>query len=673
MIGRDDDIDTVERLLRAGARAVTLTGPGGVGKTSLALEAARRVDSAFPGGIYFVALEEVTDLAGAWPVIASALGAEESTDAGASVVATLRARRALVVLDNMEQLRDAALLVNEMLEASPVAILATSRGPLRITFEQQYPVSPVAPDAAITLFERAAQRVRPGFVVDAAVADEVADICSALDGLPLAIELVASRIRHLSVSALAVSIEQVIASSRDRNTDRPDRQRTLEGAVGWSFDLLDDGRRRDFCRLGTFAGGFALDAAAAVLETSEMNALDALDDLADLSLVSFVDSADASPRAIMLGVVREFAIARLAGDEDVAARRAHATHFAELAERAEARLGGPEQLAWNDRLNIEHDNLRAAFRWAISLPSDRHLGVRIAAALGRFWYRHGRADGREWLEQAVAVGADDAGLAAQAAQALGVLQQQHGDNDLALASFSSALALARSVADTSAIARALNSVGVTHLAEGRLDDAERHFVESVAVARDAGDDSRVSAALSNLALARLGAGRPALAIVAMEEALAIDRALGDPWAVAVGEINLGAALIRVGDVETGWQVVAGTLPSVVELDDPDLLVSVLESAATAAGAMGDSRRAILLVAGADQIRAEASVPRTPTDDAFLERELGPARAAFDRTTFDSVVMEGRALALDALISLARPEPSRVDTTPLGAQDQARER
>ena len=248
--------------------------------------------------------------------------------------------------------------------------------------------------------------------------------------------------------------------------------------------------------------------------------------------------------------------------------------------------------------------------------------------------------GNARLEPAVAVGADDAGLAAQAAQALGVLQQLHGDNELAC--------LVRPRLAVSALCRrhevrslALNSVASASIfAEGRLDDAEHHFMESVAVAVDAGDDGRVSAALSNLALARLGAGRPALAIVAMEEALAIDRALGDPWAVAVDEINLGAALIRVGDVENGWRVVAGTLPSVVELDDPDLLVLVLECAVTAAGAMGDSRRAILLVAGADRIRAEASVPRTPTDDA-LERELGPApAAAFGRTTFDSLVMEG---------------------------------
>jgi predicted ATPase/class 3 adenylate cyclase len=646
LVGRDDDVERVTRLVGDGARLVTLTGPGGVGKTALALAAAGALGQRFTGGgIYFVDLARAVVANDAWAAIASAVGVvgDESgaADPEAGTLAALGSSgQTLLVLDNLEQLADAADVVTELLDATPAVVLATSRSPLRLRGEHQCAVAPLDGGTAVELFVREARRVRPVFDPDAAERQLIAAICRRVDGLPLAVELVASRVRHLGVAAIARSLEGRLDVS-SREVDRPDRQRTLFSTVAWSADLLDPALRARFARLSVFAGGCAVEAAAAVLGVDEDEAFDVLDALADVSLVAFADAPDGGARVTLLHVVREFATSLLvaaAGGEEAAAHAAHAAHYAELAEDAEARLHGPEQLAASDRLSLEHDNLQVAFEWAQG--ADQRLAGRIAAALGWFWYTHGRAaEGRRWLERTVAwdLGALDPALGVRTAQALGVLQQQQGENEAALASFSLALDLARAAGDGAATARALNSLGITHWAESRLDVARTHLEESVALGRELGDEQRVAAGLSNLGVVLLTGMDFDAAVAVLREALVIDRRRGDPWGIAVDETNLGAALVRRGDLREGVRLLGATLPTSRDLGDPDLFASGVEACAMAAAIAGDPRRAVLLVAGADHVRGAAAAPRTPSEDAYLERELGPARAALGRAVVDGLV------------------------------------
>ena len=645
LVGRSDELDTVAGLVRR-TRVVTLTGPGGVGKTSLSLAVAASVDAAFPGGVYFVALEEAREADAMWAAIATAIDAAGDGDPKESVSAALASSSTLLVLDNLEQLGpSAALVVSDLLDGTAASVLATSRGPLRLRGEQHFPLEPLELERAIELFVAEARRVRPSFSLTGEDERKVAAIVARVDGLPLAVELVASRVRLLGLDAILRSLDDQLAVS-SRDVDRPDRQRTLRAAVAWSHDLLDPELQQAFARLSVFAGGATVDAAAAVLEQADP--LDTLDALADVSLVSFGEGVDGDPRVTMLGAVRSFAAAQLAvrADEEHAARARHAAHLAEFVEEAEGRLHGPDQLAWADRLTAEHDNLRAAFEWALAVGDGASAAGRISAALGWFWYTHGRAaEGRAWLERAPET--------PRVLQALGVLQQQQGDNDRALESFERALELCQAAGDRYGQSRALNSLGITHWAEGRLGPAEQALRDSAAIATEIGDERRQSSALTNLGIVLLTAGRVDEAVDVLSNALSIDRRHGNAWAIAVDLANLGMALIRRGDVTEGHALAAEALPTAVDLDDPDLIASAIEACASAVAANGDHRRALELVGGADRIRAEAGVPRPSMDEGHLEREIGPARAAMSRAESDEAMARGALLTVDQLVELAR--------------------
>jgi predicted ATPase/class 3 adenylate cyclase len=641
LVGRDDDVAALGRLIDDGARLLTLVGPGGVGKTSLALEAAASLSNRFvEGGLFFVDLSGALVIDDAWRSIAAALGAQadgQEADVAAIASAVSASGRTLIVLDNLEQLVDGANVVTTLLEMAPgVVVVATSRGPLRLRGEQQYPVATLPRSHAVDLFVREVRRAQPAFRPDAEELELVAELCRRVDGLPLAIELVAGQAHRLSLSALARSLDVRLDVS-SREVDRPDRQRTLSATVAWSVGLLEPSLASRFARLGVFAGGCSVEAAAAVLELDEGEALDVLDALADVSLVGF-----AGARVSLLQIVREYASSLLAADpqEDTAAHRQHAEHFADLAEDAERRLHGADQLAAGDRLTLEHDNLRAAFAWAQGGGADeRRLAGRIAAALGWFWYTHGRsAEGRLWLEQTSTWDLDelDPELVLRTVQALGVLQQHQGENDAALVSFSRALELAEAAGDDHARARALNSLGVTHMAEHRLDVAREHFEASIALGREVGDEQRVAASLSNLGVLLLTARDFGAAAAALRDALVLDRRRGDPWGIAVDEVNLGSALVRGGNLREGLDLLWSALPRARELGDPELFACGIEACAMAEAIDGDAQTAVVLVAGSDRVRAAASAPRTPSDEAYLERELGPVRAELGRAVVDEL-------------------------------------
>jgi len=674
LVGRAAEIETTRALLASPVRLVTLTGPGGVGKTSLALAVARRAEHDHPDGVYFVELEEARTSSVAWDSLARALGVPLDESPQQAAVGFLADRSALLVLDNLEQIADAAGVAHALLDQTACTILATSRGPLRLRAEHESVLAPLGaprPDTpferlasvpAVELFVREAQRARASFALTPDNAPHVATICARLEGLPLGIELAAAQVRLLGPHALATSVEQRIALA-SRDGDRPGRQRTLEATIAWSVDLLAPDDRDGFERLGVFAGGADLAAIGEVLpgDGSIGRALAAVEALADVSLLTVAEGPTGEPRITMLGMVRDVAVSGLEdrGELDDAHRR-HCEHYVALAEAAESRLRGPESLIWTDRLAAEEENLRDAFDWSSTseTPDDRSLAVRLVTALGWYWYTHGRAtEGRSRIEAAIGDG-DGAGLdprsRADALHALGVLEQQQGDNELAIAAFEASLDVWRSLDDRRGTARELNSLGVARWAQGEIPRSRALLEESIALARGVGDDERLAAAMSNLGILDLSTDRTDEAIAAFEGALAIDTRKGDRWAITVDQCNLGAALACAGELVEATGTLDDALRTVVELGDDDLLASTLEACALLAGASDEPERAIVLLSGAGALRYAVGVPLTPPEQALLERQLSPCRAALDPDRYDRACERGQAMGRDDLLVAATP-------------------
>jgi predicted ATPase/DNA-binding SARP family transcriptional activator len=397
-LGRELELAAVTALLnRDEVRLLTLTGAGGTGKTRLALAAARELEPAFRDGARFVGLATVRDPALVASTVAAALGAGE-TGAGSVETALfehLRDQHTLLVLDNFEQVTAAAPLVAELLGAAPrLKVLVTSRGVLRVSAEHEYPVPPLPlpdpadagdPDSllrneAVALFVERARAVRPGFALDGE-ARAVVDICAALDGLPLALELAAARVKVLSPSALRDRLERRLPLLERGPADLPGRQRTMRATIDWSYDLLDEADRALFARLAVFAGGCTVEAAEAVCEAD----LDGLAALVDASLLRERPGGRAETRFAMLEVVREYAVERLeASGESERLRRRHAGHYADLGERAEPELTGAEAVRWLGYLEAEHDNIRAALAWA-GTAGEREVELRLAGSMHYFW------------------------------------------------------------------------------------------------------------------------------------------------------------------------------------------------------------------------------------------------------------------------------------------------
>ncbi len=473
LVGREPEIEELTALLRGPARLVTLTGTGGTGKTRLALAVAETLLGDFADGVHFVDLSTLRDPATVAPAIARAVG----LDPAAELVPQLRDRRALLVLDNFEQVLDAAPVAGAVLAgAAGVRVLATSRTRLDLYGEHEFALDPLEHDDGVELFTARARARDRRFVASAAVADVVARV----ERLPLAIELVASHADRLSVQEMAAGLPVLeLASGGPR--DVPDRHRALRAAIDWSLQLLDAPERRRFAALGVFAGGLDAAAAAAVLDASPAD----LDRLADQSLLRRLPG-----RWVMLETLRERALELL--DQAAPERARHVAHYLDLAERSEQSLKGPEQVAWGERLEREHDNLRAALARAEPVTA-----LRIAAALGFFWYTHGySAEGVGHLERTLAAAAGHGPplLRGRALQALGILRSQRGD-ERAEATFQQALAMFRIAGDRTRSAVALNSLGAMARDRGDAAAARIAFEEAIDTYRSLEDDHRLADSL----------------------------------------------------------------------------------------------------------------------------------------------------------------------------------
>ena len=657
LIGREAELAEIATSLAA-HRLLTITGAGGAGKTRLALETAKRHLTDFADGVFFVPLDDVRERTATAAAIGSALGVRERPDRDVEegLHAALREREILLVLDNCEQVRDVAGLVGALLAGGPrLRILATSRAVLRLSGEWTYEVPPLA--EAVALFVERARAVRPDFAPDEAPMDVIARICDRLDGLPLAIELAAARVRLLTPAELLDRLDRRLPLLTGGAQDLPDRHKTLRGTIDWSYELLDGAERRLFERLAVCAGGCTLESVEEVCNPGDelgMDTLDGLASLADKSLVRPVSGGDGASRFEMLQVIREFATEQLeSGTDGAAVRRRHALHFLALAEAAAPELVHADLRRWQDRLRREEDNLRAALRWAVD-EEETDIGLRLAGALWRFWHYWGELrEGATWLDTVMALpGADEPTLGrARAVSALAGIRYWQGREPEAAALFEEALRLYRRLGDDRQKADALLAAAWPALTRGDLDLARSRAEEALAGFERAGDqagEALVSTWLGNAEFLTGQGGDAAAAVEATRRAVAVFHEAGRAYDEADALGTVAMLLERAGDHDAAWHAFREAIRANSEIRNLAVL-PWLKFGARVELSRGRPERAATLAAAAEQSidQAGGELPSTITGAGD---PLADAQGVLDPEAFAAAVAAGRAMSLDDAVA-----------------------
>ena len=714
LIGRETAVSMARQIvLEDSTRLVTLIGPGGIGKTRLALQVALELKDQFEGGVFFAPLSTISDHHLAPATIAQACGIRPSSlppiDALREHFAQPgRGAPALLLLDSFEHLPGAVPFVADLLKAvRPLTILVTSREPLHLYDEHEVPVLPLPrPDAvraasldalarnpAVMLFTERARASKPDFALTGENARSIAEICNRLDGLPLAIELAAARVKMLPPAAMLTRLESRLQILTGGARDLPARQQTLRGAIAWSHELLGEAEQRLFRRVSVFVGGTTYEAAEAVADTRQDLGVDVIDGVGSLvnkSLMQLGDDADGDARLTMMETIREYGLERLAeSGEDDAVRKAHAAYYLVFAEEAANAINGPDQSIWIDRLDRDRDNLRAAVDWLIHAKQAAWAMRLVSALLGYWELREMFTEGRARLAAVLALPGAAAPSAARAKAlfAAGVLANGQRDLRTQLRLHDEAMRIYRELDDRQGTAVVLNALAMVHRDQGDLAEARRLFEESCAISQDLQDDLTRARTLSNLASIVREQNDFDLAQAHHEESLALFRGLGDQSGVAWSLRHQGDIARDRGDAALAESLYLQALSVFEGLGDEwsggtlltDLgnlalsgrqsaaslkhfrqaavafhklgghrrgLARVLEGFAQVACVDGDARRALRLAGAASALRDALGTPLTPGEQRHLTCALDGAHATLTAAERSRAWTEGWRMTLE---------------------------
>ena len=670
LIGRDQDVVAVAELITAPeVSVVTLVGPGGTGKTRLSLAVASEVLPSFADGAFFVDLSALSDASLVIPSIAQALSLREAPGRSleASLADHLASKEMLLVLDNFEQVMEAASQLSLLLEgASALKVLVTSRESLRIAGERVVSVAPlgvpspansdvdeVASSPAVALFVARAQAVRGDFSLGEDNAACVADICRRLDGLPLALELAAARVNLLSPSSLLARLDRGLKVLSAGRRDASDRQRTLRGAIAWSYELLSEDEQRLFRRLAVFAGGWSLDAAEAVFDRDDLG-LDVLDGLASLVDKSLVRAVGEQERFAMLETIGEFAAETLEeSGEAEEARRVHAEFFRKLAEEAEPHTAqGDEQIMWLRRLELEHDNIRTALEFLADF-GEPEIQLRMASALRHFWRFHGHlSEGRSRLQAALLSETADQTLRERALASLGLLAYLQGDHADARRHLEGALLIEQQNSLRERVAGTLNDLGLVAQAEGDFAGAKVLYEETIRVARDLGDTFLVALGTLNLADLALIEGDFEHAALLSIETLSLARELGDAEGIAISLANGGVAALKRGRLDQAREMLGEALPIAKELGSHRIIAGCIGDFAAIAAGSGQPHEAGRLLGAAKKLRKSIGIATELFEAELEQATLSSLAVSLGRVTLERAFHEGEALTAGEAIAKA---------------------